>query len=83
MLLLIKYFNSNEIFGDNNHTMVYGGDVMSNKKPKDTKITTTKKSENTIYNQPAQGSYKTDIYNKPSPETVIDAKEWVDHGSLL
>lgn len=63
--------------------MVYGGDIMSNKKPKNIKITTTKKSDNTILSQPAQGSYKTDIYNKPSPETVIDAKEWVDHGSLL
>lgn len=62
---------------------MYGGDVMSNKKPRDTKITAKKKSDNTIYNQPAQGSYKTDIYNNPSPETVIDAKEWVDHGSLL
>lgn len=63
--------------------MLYGGDKMLKKEAKNTKITATRKSEDTINNQPAQGSYKIDIYNKPSPETVIDAKEWVDHGSLL
>jgi hypothetical protein len=33
--------------------------------------------------QNSEGNYKVDNVNKPSLESVIDAKDWVDNGSRL
>ena len=40
-------------------------------------------SENTAAWQNSETYYKTDQVNKPSIDSVMDAKEWVDDGSQL
>lgn len=40
-------------------------------------------NEGTAAWQNAEESYKVDMVNKPSIESVIDAKDWVDNGSKL
>lgn len=49
------------------------------------RLHTTKKTncECTAAWQNAEGQYKVDQVNKPSMDSVIDAKDWVDNGSKL
>lgn len=60
-----------------------GNDFMQSKKNKRMESCNPTNCEHTAAWQNAEGYYKVDMVNKPSKESVIDAKEWVDNGSKL
>lgn len=63
--------------------IVKGDDNLSGKKNKRLNTCNPTNKEGIAAWQNIEGLYQVDQVNKPSEESIIDAKDWVDNGSKL